>query len=47
MARLMLIDWHRGKHASGRMIMAKFETLAFTVCFVLTGFLSLVAVPLA
>jgi len=27
--------------------MAKFEALAFTVSFVLTGFLSLVAMPLA
>jgi hypothetical protein len=29
------------------MKMAKFEALAFTVSFVLTGFLSLVAMPLA
>jgi hypothetical protein len=29
------------------MIMAKFEALAFTVGFVLTGLLSLVAMPLA
>jgi hypothetical protein len=29
------------------MKMAKFEALAFTVGFVLTGFLSLVAMPLA
>ena len=32
---------------SGRMIMAKFEAVAFTVGFILTGFLSLAAVPLA
>lgn len=47
LARLMLIDRHRGNLRSGRMIMARFEAVAFTVGFVLTGFLSLAAVPLA
>lgn len=47
LARLMLIVRHRDNPCSGRVIMAKFETLAFTVGFILTGFLSLVAVPLA
>ena len=37
----------QGFSGSGRMKMAKFEAFAFAVGFVMTGFLSLVAMPLA
>ena len=37
----------RGISSSGRIKMAKFEAMAFAVGFVMTGFLTLVALPLA
>jgi hypothetical protein len=37
----------RGFPLSGRKTMAKFEALAFGISFVMTGILSLVALPLA
>lgn len=43
----MLRVRHQGFFSSGRMKMAKFEALAFTVAFAMTGFLSLVALPFA
>lgn len=47
LARLMLKDRHRGIVFDGVTIMQKFETFAFSAGLILTGFLSLVALPLA
>ena len=47
LARLVLHRPAQGQPSSGRMIMAKFEALAFAVGFVMTGLISLVAMPLA
>ena len=48
LARLVLIIGQQGIFlGSGRVMMAKFEALAFAAGFVMTGFLSLVALPLA
>jgi hypothetical protein len=47
LARLVLMVGHQGYYSSGRDKMAKFEALAFTVGFVMTGFLALVALPFA
>jgi len=47
LARVVLIVRHRGNITSGSMNMAKVETLAFAVSFIMTGFLTFVAMPLA
>jgi hypothetical protein len=47
LARLVLMVGHQGIIRSGRDKMAKFEAMAFTVGFVMTGFLTLVALPFA
>lgn len=47
LARLVLKDRHRGFASNGVQIMQKFETLAFSAGLLLTGVLSLVALPLA
>jgi hypothetical protein len=46
LARLVLGDRRRG-FRSGSRTMAKVEALAFSVGFIMTGFLTLVALPLA
>ncbi|HEX8642082.1 MAG TPA: hypothetical protein VF704_13135 [Allosphingosinicella sp.] len=43
----MLIVRHQGNNISGSMNMAKVETLAFAVGFIMTGFITFVAMPLA
>ena len=47
LARLMLLVRHRGFALLRRQTMAKFEAMAFTFGFVLTGLLTFVALPLA
>jgi hypothetical protein len=48
LARLVLHERHRDSPDPGRQTMtAKFEALAFTLGFLATGFLTLVALPLA
>ena len=47
LARLVLKDRLRGIALHGVKIMQKFETFAFSPGLILTGFLSLVALPLA
>jgi hypothetical protein len=47
LARLVLSFRHQGFSRSGRIEMAKFEALAFTIGFIATGLLTIVAqVPL-
>jgi hypothetical protein len=48
LARLMLNEPQRESSLfAGRKTMAKFEVFAFSVCFIATGLLTLVALPLA
>jgi len=47
LARLLLNSRHRGSFLKGVTVMARFENFAFAVGLVLTGILSLAAVPLA
>ena len=47
LARLLLSIRRRGFSLQGAETMAKIETLAFAVGFIMTGFLTLVALPLA
>jgi hypothetical protein len=47
LARLMLIERHRGNLFSGRREMAKLEAVAFAVGFCMTGLITFVALPLA
>jgi len=43
LARLVLERGHRGKPPSGRVHMDKFESFAFAIGFIATGFLALVS----
>ena len=49
LARLLLSSGQQGMNPNGvkTMSVAKFETLAFAIGFIATGFLTLVALPLA
>jgi hypothetical protein len=48
LARVMLRNRQQGMPPfAGRTTMAKFEVFAFSVCFIATGLLTLVALPLA
>jgi hypothetical protein len=47
LARLVLKSQHRGNTPGRQTMLDKFETAAFTLGFIATGFLTFVVLPLA